>query len=412
MPSITRRRLLGGGVAAAAGAYGAARLSRSASDAAFDPWTPAPGTWPLRRYDPANTAHNPTASPPRERPSPRELASAPSTAARPAFRPLVGPEHVVVYGSGVAVYPRGGGTARVASDATTPLAGVGPDGRLHTVGRASGGADAPSVVVGYGADDVSETYRHSLDADEPKGMVLGKREVYVGTVDGEIRAIDPDGGQRWHVGGVAPALGGGRLYAAGALDGTVAYAERSGLDRHTRNGPERVWSAGPVDGFLHLPAVADGRLVVGTYAERGGVVAGFDAEAGERLWTPRPLGTDVSTPAVVGDRGYTAVGTGGSAGFVVALDLATGETVWRDETGWPAFAPVVGGDTLVVAGTADDADGADGGSARVRAYDRAEGDVLWTHAFDAGRPGGLALVEDRVLVTAGTSLYELASRSD
>lgn len=52
---------------------------------------------------------------------------------------------------------------------------------------------------------------------------------------------------------------------------------------------------------------------------------------------------------------------------------------------------------------------ADAGAAgTVRAYDAATGDVLWTHTFETGGLHGLALVDDRVLVTAGTSLYELA----
>lgn len=66
MPSITRRTFVGASLATAAGAYGTYRLYRGATDATFDPWAPTPGTWPLPRYDPANTAHNPDASPPRE----------------------------------------------------------------------------------------------------------------------------------------------------------------------------------------------------------------------------------------------------------------------------------------------------------------------------------------------------------
>ena len=90
MPSITRRRLLGSGIAAAAGGYGAYRLHRGAADATFTSWTPAPGTWPLPRHDPANTAHSPTASPPRNPPTVRTVVSAATVANRPRFAPLVG----------------------------------------------------------------------------------------------------------------------------------------------------------------------------------------------------------------------------------------------------------------------------------------------------------------------------------
>jgi len=399
MPSITRRRLLGSGIAAAAGGYGAYRLHRGAADAAFTSWTPAPGTWPLPRHDPANTAHSPTASPPRNPPTVRTVVSAATVANRPRFAPLVGTDHVATYGSGLVVMPRAGETVALERDAPTPLAGFGPDNRLHTVG--ADGADGPATVVGYGTADLREAYRTPLRDDNPQGLTVGSREVYVGCESGAVRAVDPESGRRWRVDGAMPALVDGRLYATDApLDGTVAYAPRTGLDRRLEAGPERTWSAGPTDGFPHPPAVADGRLVLGTYAEGGGVVAAVDTESGDYLWEPRPLGRNVATPAVVGDRGYTAVETGDGTGVVMAIDLATGETRWRDEVEWRVSTPVVGGDTLLVAGERGDGTGA------VRAYDM-DGDVLWTHAFEAVTPGGLAPVEDRVLVTVGATLYEL-----
>jgi outer membrane protein assembly factor BamB len=396
MPSITRRRLVGSGAAVAltAGAYGAYRLHRGATDATFSSWTPAPGTWPLRRYDPANTAHNPDASPPRDPPSVRTVATASTPARQPRFTPLVGADRVAMYGSGFVVRPREEGEVVLERDAPTPLAGFGPDGRLHTV------ESEPTTVVGYDSDS-REAYRHPLDDDDPSGLTVGAREVYVGCESGALRAFDLDSGRRWRADGALPALADGRLYAADApLDGTVAYAPRTGVDRRLRVGPTRAWSAGPADGFPHAPAVADGRVVLGTYAEGGGALAAIDADTGERPWEPRPLGRDVATPAVAGDRGYTAVETGDGAGFVAALDLATGETRWRDDVEWAASTPVLGGETLVVAGERAD------GAGVVRAYDIA-GDALWTHAFEEGRPDGLAPVGDRVLVTAGATLYEL-----
>ncbi|AXG05048.1 hypothetical protein DU500_00625 [Haloplanus rubicundus] len=403
MPSITRREFVGAGLVGAAGIYGASRLYRGVTDATFDPWTPTPGTWPLRRYDPANTAHNPNASPPREAPTARRVASAATTARRPRLSPLVGADHLVVYGSGFAAFPRGGSDAVRERDAPTPLAGFGPDGRLHAVVRDD--ADAPAALVGYGAADLRETTRFGLDADHPQGLLVGARETYVGGQDGTLRAIDPDSGRRWRVDGATPALADGRLYAADApLDGTVAYAERTGLDRRLTVGPDRVWSAGPTDGFPDHPAVANGRVVLGTHAEGGGVLAAVDADSGERLWDPRRLGRDVSTPAVVGDRGYVAVG-GDATGFVAAVDLSTGETAWRDDVDWRASTPVVGGETLVVAGERRENGERAGGV--VRAYDTVSGDVLWTHAFDTP-PAGVALVENRAVVTAGSELYALA----
>ena len=56
-PSTTRRRLLVATAATASVGYALHRLLRR-PDATFASWTPTPGTWPLARYDPANTAHN------------------------------------------------------------------------------------------------------------------------------------------------------------------------------------------------------------------------------------------------------------------------------------------------------------------------------------------------------------------
>lgn len=406
MPSTTRRRLLGAGALLATGAYGAHRLDRGAADVSFESWHPDPGTWPLRRYDPANTAHNPTARPPRESPTVRERRSVATGARRPRFRPVVGTDHVAVHGSGLVVYPRDGGETVHADPVDAPLAGFGPDGRLHAARTGSDDQDPSLSLVGYDAD-LRESYRRSLGADDPVGLVVGAEEVYVGTESGRVEGVDPGDDRRWRVDGAAPALADGRLYATDAsLDGTVCYAERSGLDRRLNPGPDTVWRAGVTPGFPYAPAVADGRLVVGSRAFGGGVVRALDATTGEPLWEPRSLGQDVATPAVVGDRGYAAVGTGESdAGRVVALDLATGETLWRDAVAWGVHSAAVGGDTLVVVGETR-TDGVRTGG-RVRAYDRASGDVRWTRTLPGRGPDGVALVSDRVLVTVGASLYEL-----
>jgi outer membrane protein assembly factor BamB len=407
MPSTTRRRVLGAAAVAAA-SFAAYRLHEGATDATFASWTPAPGTWPLTRYDPANTAHNPTASPPRESPSVREVASVPTDARRPRFRPLVGPDHVALAGSGLTVVGREDGRPVRESAVATPLAGFGPDGRLHAVHRVPDDSGSSSLV-GYAGDDRREAYRIPID-DGPSGMTVGSSEVYVGDESGTLRGVDPETGRRWRADGAKPALDGDSLYVADApLDGTVAYAGRTGVDRRLSVGPKRVWSSGAdhVHGFAHEPAVADGRVVQGSYAEDGGAVVAFDAHSGEPLWEPLALGANVATPAVVGDRGYAAVGTDDlTAGLVAALDLSTGETVWRDEVEWHAVQSVVGGETLVVAGEVRD--GGTRTAGVVRAYEPTTGGVLWTHTLDTRGLGRLAVVGDRVLVTADASLYELA----
>lgn len=401
MPSTTRRRLLGAGVALATGAYGANLLFRGSADVSFATWRPDPGTWPCRRYDSANTAYNPHADPPRDDPTVRERRSVGTSARRPRFRPVVGPDRVALYGTGLAVYPRDSSDAAGVDGTETPFAAFGPDGRLHATHAFGSGPDPSLSLVGYGAG-LREAYRRSLGSDDPTGLVIGTREAYVGTESGQVEGVDPATDRRWQVDGALPALADGRLYVADAsLDGTVCYAERSGLDRRLTAGPERVWSAGPTDGFPYAPAVADGRVVVGSRATGTGVVRAVDAETGEPLWEPRSLGWDVSTPALVGDRGYAAVGDGESSGRVVAVDVATGETLWHDPVDWRPVTTAVGGETLVVAGEAGEMGG------RVRAYDRASGEARWTRSLSGRGPDGLALTGNRVLMSVGASLYEL-----
>jgi outer membrane protein assembly factor BamB len=402
MPSTSRRRLLGGVAALAGGTYGANRLYRGRADAEFGTWEPEPGTWPLARYDPANTAHNPNASPPRAPPEKRELASVPA-AGRTYLRPLVGGEATALYGSSLTVYGARGDPTRETGEAR--FAGFGPDGVLHAARR-----DGPDThLVGYAGGE--ERYRHPVP-DGASGLTVGATEVYVGTDARELLAYHPGDGHEWTVGGTAPALADGRLYAAAALrDGALAYRERGGTDRWLSIGPERVWGTDGVPGETNPPAVADGRLTVGTFGiHDGGRFGAFDARTGEALWEPKRLGsgaTAVSTPAVAGRAGYVAAGIDGlSAGFVARYDLETGAEVWRDDTDWFAYGPALAGDTLVVAG--DVRTGGKAPARVVRAYDAASGEVLWTVTFPGDGGTNVALVGDRVLATAGASLYGLA----
>lgn len=402
MTSITRRQLLGGGAALAAGGYSGHRLLQGVPDADFDAWVPAQDTWPLLRYDAANTAHNPHASPPRQAPRRRTLTSVESH-----VRPLVGSSRIVLYGSTLASYSRESSNVTTVTDAKVLHAGIGPDGNLHAVQRADD-TEPHYSVVSY--DGATETNRYSIHDDHPNSLTVGTKEAYVGTSTRKMLAIQ-SGAKNWQVDGMMPALAEGRLYAAGASNGVVAYAERSGFNRPLSAGPKQMWTGKWISGQVHQPAVANGRLVTGTYdlPPNEGVVVAYDTENGDRLWEPRNLGMDVATPAVVGDRGYTAVGTEGlQSGRVVALDLRTGETLWEDETDWYAYAPVVSEETLIVLGQVRESGEISAG--KVRAYDTTSGEELWTVTFESAVPNraGVGLVGERVYVTIATTLYELA----
>lgn len=262
------------------------------------------------------------------------------------------------------------------------------------------------MLVGY--DGTTEAYRAPIISGHPDdGLIVGRDGVCISATIDTV-AIEPSG-RTWTVEGEVSALADGRLYTAVGIPGLIAHTEPTDSLLDTRL--KRVWETEMVLSETHPPAVTDGRLVLsGSKGGTSGQIAAYDVETGDQLWTPRILGRYVTSPAVVNDRAYTAVYTEDPrSGRVVALDLSTGETVWSDETGWHALHPAVGGDTLVVVGVVYD-EGGDAIANKVRAYDAASGDVLWTETFEPENPTwtGRALVGERILVSLGNTLYELA----
>jgi len=401
MPSTPSRRqlLAAAGLAGASGlAYGADRLWRGATDASFDGLMPVEGTWPLERYDTANTAHNPFASPPRERPTRRRTLTPGTDDDR--YAPLVSNGHLAVYGTGCHLYRPGEDSPVWSDNRETPVAGFGPAGDLYGIRArpsATGETDTVFRVDTDGEPSVTSTAPYP--ESNVDGFLVGQGELYAGTATSrDLTAFRTESDRSWQVDGVMPAVAGDRLYTAGGMDGLSAYEERSGLDEAVTVGPTRRWTTELYRGEPHLPAVADGRVAVGTFGihDHDGVLAAVDAATGERLWEPRDFGMDVSTPALSGTTGFVAAGTDGlERGVVAAVDMPSGETIWRDDVDWYAFSPVVGGQTLVVAGEIRAGESAPAGV--VRAYDTSSGEVLWTVEGDFD-PDTLALVDDRVLV--------------
>lgn len=398
-PELGRRHFLGGAAVTGAAVFGVRRLRSGAVDAAFESWEPAPGTWPLQRYDPGNTAHNPHANPPRESPTSRVLVDRDA-----GYVPLVGTDHLVLAGGdGLSVHPRDGGDAVWTSE-RSGIAGFGPpeDNRLYAITRTENEDDYQ--LLGVATDgEVRQVFETPYEGDFPLDLLVGRHELYASRIEWTSGG-HTGSRRRWRVAGGYPALADGRLYT---IDDPrlTAYEEREGLNRHLERGPRQVWRVTAPDGRYDFygAAVADGRLVTGVYYhfDSPDLVAGYDAETGDPLWEPREVGM-FGTPTLAGDRGYTV----DNSGRITALDLATGETIWRDEVEWSTIAAAVGGeDTVVVTGGVTEQWGNEMVSGNVRAYDAATGDVLWTVTLDAG-PGFPVLVENQVLVAAGGTLHE------
>lgn len=414
MNGVTRRRLLAGLGATGISLSGAYLLNKGAANATFESWTPDANSWPLQRYDTENTAHNLKASPPRSEPILAEFASVSTDEDNPYFRPLITPEYIALFDSGLTLLSRNGGEVIYSHDDYTPASGFGPPGETQlyaTRMRQISNNNRFEVMALKVSEGVSTTFSTTYDVGPMGGLTVGTQELFVGTPERNLFSINRTGGQDWQVEGMMPALSSGRLYAAGASTGVVAYEERSGFNEQLTSGPKKVWETGWIPGKAHLPAVTNGRVIVGTQntPQRSGVLAAFDGETGESLWGPRPLGWYVSTPAVKGDNGYGTIANDGySSGTVASFDLETGATRWQDEVGWFPFSPIVGGETMIVAGETREGSSRSGG--KVRAYDISSGDRLWTVTITNREPiGSLALVDNSVFVTVGSTVYKIHS---
>ena len=156
---------------------------------------------------------------------------------------------------------------------------------------------------------------------------------------------------------LAPAIDGGRVYAA-ASDGEVfAFEAKSGHSLwHTKT--KLALSAGPGAGA--------GIVVVGT---SDGQLLALEESSGAARWKIRSTGEVLAMPVVAPQ----AVIVRTVDGRVHALALDTGHEIWSNDEQIPRLtlrgtaAPVVAGDTVVT--------GYDNG--KVAAYGIANGDVLW-----------------------------------
>jgi len=165
--------------------------------------------------------------------------------------------------------------------------------------------------------------------------------VYVGGGDGKVYAVEAATGKsRWSFQTQqrvrsCPALKDGTLFV-GSFDGFV-YA----LDAVT--GRER-WKFDTREAIQSSPAVAEGTVFIGS---RSAAVFALDAQTGALKWKTRhPNGSWVlGSPAVA--QGKVIVGSSDEQ-FLHALDMKTGQEVWRLDTRYRMLgSPVIAGDVVL-----------------------------------------------------------------
>jgi outer membrane protein assembly factor BamB len=212
-----------------------------------------------------------------------------------------------------------------------------------------------------------------------------------------------DGTQRWQLspgglGWVYPAVAHGRLYV-GSPGPLYAYERPSGVERVLDPEPVTAWQGnGPV--FCTWPAVGEHRIVVADHERSVDGMATTVWAYGRR----GALDWRCSVPGVgrapaVTPGGTVVVSAGEEPSTVLAIDRdsADGAVRWRRELSPYVREPIVAGDVVLVAGAPDEL----ARNERVRALDVETGEQLWSVEVD-GRAERLAAVGDWVYVGTDT----------
>jgi outer membrane protein assembly factor BamB len=322
-------------------------------------WRPAPGTWASAAYGPANTGHNPHASPPRRAPEADWRVDLPA-----------GPSSLVVAAGRVYCTTR---RRLVAFDAETgavdwerpleaPTRLTYVDGRLYLTNT-----DEEIAAL---APDGAEQWLTAVDAESIKGVHERSGYVFLGTFSGH-RVLHADTGRvvrsrdvEWEF--VASAGGAVHVTRGGPPGTPVTY------DVNGRRLTER-WRV-DTDCGVGRPVVADGRVYYDVDPEftpdcDGRHRVWAHEPTGERLWTASFAGK-VRYPAAAGDRLFVpAASAERDAGSLVCLG-PDGERRWSHETAGGVGPPAVAGGAVYAGPRSDD-------RAPLVAVDAATGDRLW-----------------------------------
>ena len=271
------------------------------------------------------------------------------------------------------------------------------DGDTLYVGTMDG--DFRAIELESGA----KIWDFELTGEEDRRAVYGRPavldgNVYFGGYDGIMYALARDGRGIWdrEVGDLSPLVGGpavaagkvmigssdGTLYAFDADDGSRAWVFQTG---------NRVWST---------PVAENGVVYFGSLDHN---VYALDVDDGEERWRFNTGGGVTAQPLLYDGRVYI----GSFASVFYSLDAETGAEVWRFDAadGWFWGGAAVDGD-LVFAPSLD---------GNVYALDRLSGDLVWALPTRGPVIGAPAVVSGRLAVGSSDGrvwLRELGSGDD
>ena len=171
----------------------------------------------------------------------------------------------------------------------------------------------------------------------------------------------------------SPAVADGRVYVGSYDDRTYCLDASTGA---------QVWNYTTGSYVFSSPAVADGRVYVGSYDDR---TYCLDASTGAQVWNyTTGLGVR-SSPPVVGGRVYV----GSDDGRVYCLDASTGAQVWNYTAGGMVFSSPAVADGRVYVGSGDD---------RVYCLDASTGAQVWNYTTGSYVFSSPAVADGRVYV--------------
>lgn len=338
MPSTRRRFLVLSGLALAGSVAGESLASSDEADG------PSADEWPMGRYDPAGTGHNPAASGPKD-----DVEVAWSHESTDWF---LGTQQPIRRGN--TIYATGNGLLALDSDTgqrqfgrpgpyqssparvptsiyrTDTLAATAPSGIFGL--NAGGGIDVPLLDHSLGSE-------RWAGPEVPGPGFFGPNEAVTPvTADGTV---------------FTPVPGTNSLVALDPTDGTVRW-------RSTHHEGEAIGDT------FNRPVVRDDIVVVTNWPHQA---TAFDAKTGEQRWQ-RELDEQLILAPVATDAGIVVP----SRNRVWLLDAADGSTVWERDLGGNATesAPAVGDGTIFVADEQES----------LHALNLATGEVLWSTPFD------------------------------
>lgn len=231
--------------------------------------------------------------------------------------------------------------------------------------------------------------------------------VFVTTAEGDVVALDREGGEeRWSVGigGTAggPAVADGSLYVGNHQGRIVAFDAASGdvqwsIRRDDVDAPEYDGYRPTVGNTIRrpTPTVSGDSLYVNLSENSGpGKLAALDRSDGSEKWSVQFEAESVYPPAVAGD----LLAVSSDWGDLKVLSKAGGLVQWKQKFDNEVRSPPAFDGTTValVVGTVSN-------STACYAFDASSGSQRWTYEYGSrGAPGGVALA-DGTVYAVGTS---------